>query len=309
MPKTSAAVPSSAKAISPALGLVCLTQSERCRYRTVTRTRFLTLSPADRVKTLETLYWDNLSRFHGALSFCSQNGIRLYRVTSNLFPLSDEPEGSGVLESMPALLSSIGRRARGLGIRVVIHPDQFVVLNSESEKVVRTSVRILEKHARAFDLMGLPRTTWAAMNIHGGKAGRGDQLVETIRALPDGVRSRLTLENDERAYGAGEILAVCRRAGVPMIFDNLHHAVRDGLTTYDHPSFARFVREAATTWPDPSWQIVHLSNGLDAFADPRHSDLIADVPPAYRFVPWIEVEAKGKECAISALRRRGWACD
>ena len=64
--------------------------------------------------------------------------------------------------------------------------------------------------------------------------------------------------------------------------------------------------EARSTWPDPSWQMVHLSNGLESFSDARHSDLIADVPAAYRDVPWIEVEAKGKECAIAGLRQVSW---
>src|SRR4051812_9879099 len=229
----------------PELGLVCMTSSNRCRFRTVTRTRWLAMPRKQQRATLENLYFDNLQRFHNALSFCHQNHIRLYRVTSSLFPMSDEPLGTEVLQSMPALLSSIGRRAKELNIRVVIHPDQFVVLNSESEKVVATSIRILEKHAFAFDLMGLPRTSWSAMNIHGGKSGRADQLVETIRALPENIRGRLTLENDERAYGAEAILDICRRAGVPMIFDNLHHVVREGLKDYCDPSIARYVKEAA----------------------------------------------------------------
>jgi UV DNA damage endonuclease len=281
-----------------------MTVSERCRYRTITRTRWLTLGKGAQRAALEELYWDNLRRFHEALSFCSQNGIRLYRVTSALFPLSDEGVGSEVLEGMAAMLSSIGRRAERLGIRVVIHPDQFVVLNSESEKVVKTSILILEKHARAFDLMGLPKTSWAAMNVHGGKAGRGDELVDVIKGLPESIRGRLTLENDERAYGAEEILQICRRAGVPMIFDNLHHVVKEGLASYEDPSVAKYVEAAAGTWPRREWQIVHLSNGLEGFADKRHSDLIEVVPSAYWGVPWVEVEAKGKECAIAGLRER-----
>jgi UV DNA damage endonuclease len=184
-----------------------------------------------------------------------------------------------------------------------MHPDQFVVLNSESPSVVATSVMILAKHALALDLMGLPRSTWSTLIIHGGKAGRQAQLLETIAALPGAVRSRLSLENDEHAYGADEILDVCRQAGVPMVFDNLHHVVKHGLDRYDHPSVARAVRSARDTWPHPDWQLVHLSNGLEHFRDPRHSHLIEAVPRAYARVPWIEVEAKGKEEAIAALRR------
>ena len=43
-------------------------------------------------------------------------------------------------------------------------------------------------------------------------------------------------------------------------------------------------------------------NGKEFFADPRHSDLIADMPNCYYDAPWIEVEAKFKELAIDKLR-------
>ena len=55
------------------------------------------------------------------------------------------------------------------------------------------------------------------MEIHGGKGDRADALVRVIRGLPDGIRTRLVLENDEYAYSAAEILDVCRRAEVPMV--------------------------------------------------------------------------------------------
>ena len=50
-----------------------------------------------------------------------------------------------------------------------------------------------------------------------------------VRSLPEAVRLRLVLENDEYAFGAAEILDVCRRAGVPMVFDAHHHVIREKL--------------------------------------------------------------------------------
>ena len=285
------------------LGLVCIPFDQCVRFRTITRTRYLSLPQADRHRALLDVYWDNLSRLHQMLSFCSRRGIRLYRMTSSLFPMSDEALGTRILREMANTLSSVGRRADRLGIRVLIHPDQFCVLSSESAKVVRTSVSILKKHALAMDLMGLPRTPWAAMLVHGGKAGRSDALVRTIAKLPDNVRNRLCLENDEYSYSAADILAVCRRAGVPMIFDNHHHVIKEKLATFDDPSVAAMVAAAAATWPDPAWQVVHLSNGKAGFLDREHSQLVEQVPAAYRGVPWIEVEAKGKEAAIDRLRQ------
>ena len=288
--------------IRPRLGLVCQTSTSECRFRIITRSRFLSLTQAEQEKELTELYWDNLRRLHWTLTYCHAHGIAMYRAPSDLFPMSDDVVGRAVLDSIAASLGSIGRRAERLGIRIVLHPDQFVVLNSESSTVVQNSIEILSKQARWFDLLGLPRSSWAAINIHGGKIGRGKEIVEVIHSLPENIRSRLTLENDERAYGATDILGLCRQAGVPMMFDPHHHVVKEKLETYNDPSIAHFTQVAATTWPHPAWQIVHLSNGLESFCDPRHSHLISTVPDAFKAVPWIEVEAKGKELAIEKLR-------
>ena len=89
-----------------------------------------------------------------------------------------------------------------------------------------------------------------------------------------------------------------------MVFDAHHHAVREKLDGYGHESIAHYVKQARGTWPDPGWQMVHVSNGVEGCSDARHSELIAEFPPAFREVPWVEVEAKGKEVAIQGLVRR-----
>ncbi|MGH9901056.1 MAG: UV damage endonuclease UvsE, partial [Pyrinomonadaceae bacterium] len=146
------------------------------------------------------------------------------------------------------------------------------------------------------------RSSWALIEIHGGKGGRGERLAEVVRSLPENVRARIAFENDEYAYSAAEILDVCRAAGVPMVFDAHHHVVREKLETYEHPSVAGMFAAARTTWAVPEWQLVHISNGREAFGDRHHSDLITEMPEAYRAAPWIEVEAKSKELAIEKLR-------
>jgi UV DNA damage endonuclease len=140
------------------------------------------------------------------------------------------------------------------------------------------------------------------MQLHGGKSDRAERLVSVIGGLPDQVRSRLALENDEHAYGATEILNVCRAASVPMVFDAHHHVIHERLSSYDDSSVAEMLAAARETWPVPDWQLVHISNGRASFGDPHHSDFITAMPAAYRDAPWIEVEAKLKEQAIERLR-------
>ncbi len=287
----------------PRLGLVCITTSDAVRYRALTRKRLLQFDAAEQRRVLRELYADNLARLNGALSFCASRGIRLYRMTSALFPFADDAAGEGVLEEFGEGIGETGRRATAMGIRLVLHPDQFVVLNSDSPQVISNSVKILETHARVMDLLEQPRSAWALIEIHGGKGGRAERLVEVVRGLSEGVRSRIAFENDEYIYSAAEILEVCRAAGVPMVFDAHHHLVHEKLDSYDDKSVARMLAAARETWPVPEWQLVHISNGRAAFGDRNHSDFIEAMPAAFRAAPWIEVEAKQKELAVERLQR------
>lgn len=286
-------------------GLVCITHSEEVRYRTITRKRLLQHESAVQRRLLDDLYRDNLQRLGAALRYCRREAIRLYRIPSSIFPFADEPDGREVLDGLADAIVAAGERATADGIRLVMHPDQFVVLNSDTPHVVANSIKILTLHAHVMDLLRQPRSPWALIEIHGGKANRGAALVECIRALPEAIRSRLGLENDEYAYGAEEIWLRCGQAGVPMVFDAHHHVVHEGLTSYEDPSVAEMLARARETWPVPEHQLVHISNGRTAFGDRRHADLIEVLPSAYAAAPWIEIEAKHKELAIRRLRHAG----
>ncbi|MBC7931245.1 MAG: UV damage endonuclease UvsE, partial [Rubrivivax sp.] len=147
----------------PNLGLVCITQSDAVRYRALTRKRLLQFDANEQRRVLRELYADNLSRLNGALDFCVARGLRLYRMTSGLFPFADDDAGAPVHEEMAEEIARTGLRATELGIRLVLHPDQFVVLSSDSPMVVANSVKILETHARVFDMLRQPRSPWALM--------------------------------------------------------------------------------------------------------------------------------------------------
>jgi UV DNA damage endonuclease len=288
----------------PELGLVCITASQDVRYRTITRTRMLSLPDETKRTTLDALYRDNLQTLFKAIHYCREHGIGLYRVTSNLFPQVDHPIGAQVFEGLAPSMRLFGPYAERMGVRVVIHPDQYVVINSATPAVVKQSLEILAQHALTFDRLGLPRSHWAAMTLHGGKSGRRNELIATIAELPDAVRSRLVLENDESAFDAEQILQICRVAKVPMVFDAHHHLVNRKLESYEDASIAHFTSAARETWPVPEWQLVHLSNGASALHDSRHSDTIDAFPSAFRRHIWLELEAKKKELAIGELRGR-----
>jgi len=101
-----------------------------------------------------------------------------------------------------------------------------------------------------------------------------------IDALPDAVRLRLTLENDDRIYSPRELLPICERTGIPLVYDVHHHrCLADGMSV-----------EEATSRTLKTW------NGEPAFW------------LALRRSFTVEVEAKEKELAVlrlqAALRRQ-----
>lgn len=281
-----------------------MTHSDEVRFRTITRTSLHKWSEAEQRGVLRALYKDNAQRLEKGIAFCKKERIELFRLSSDLFPFADTPAGAEVLGELADELCRLGKAAAGL--RLVMHPDQYVVLNSERPEVIENARRVLAMHGLILDLLGQPRTPWAAIIIHGGKGGRGDELARQVRRLPDAVRTRLVLENDERAYGADEILRICKESGVPMVFDAHHHVIHEGLDSYEHRSVQKALSDAARTWPDPQHQLTHISNGRERFSDMRHSDFISQMPSCYRDAPYIEVEAKAKEQAIARLRQMGW---
>src|SRR5687768_18238593 len=74
----------------PQLGLVCITASDEVRFRAMTRKRLLQLDAAEQKGALRGLYADNLSRLAKAIDYCHAHDIRLYRLTSALFPFAED---------------------------------------------------------------------------------------------------------------------------------------------------------------------------------------------------------------------------
>jgi len=288
--------------MTPELGLVCISASKTVRFKTLTRKRLLQLDLAEQERLLRQLYAENLRRLGIAIEFCAAHQIRLYRLGSGLFPFADDPMGAAILGEFAEGMGLIGEQATQLGVRLVLHPDQFVVLSSDRPEVIENSIKILAMHARIFDLLGLPQSPWALMNIHGGKGDRAERLIESIRSLPDNIRLRLTLENDEYTYGSEQIASICQAAGVPHLFDAHHHVIHEKVESYEDESVVRAFEVARSTWENPEWQVVHISNGAESFLDQKHSDYITIMPSCYRQAPWIEIEAKQKEFAIQKLQ-------
>ena len=142
-------------------------------------------------------------------------GIEVFRISSDIFPWASEYNLSELphYEDIRAALQEAGR----LPVRVSTHPGPFNKL-AGSGRTLANTIRDLQIHAELFDLMGLPPSHLNKINIHvGGAYGNKDETLkrfaEQYAALPDNIRLRLTVENDDKPglYSVAELLTAASR--------------------------------------------------------------------------------------------------
>ena len=242
-----------------------------------------------------------------------ENKIHVFRMTSNMFPLFEFNQE--LIERDQLLhkkLKKLGELFLTNNIRVTCHPGQFTIINSNEDRVIVNAIKELEYHAWMFDVMGLERSPYYAINIHGGKRGNFDKLVETINTrLPYNVKSRLTLENDEKCFSVRELVEVNKATGVPVVFDSHHFTFnQDGMNMVEAFNASYDTWQASDCKP-----IQHLSNtepGMEdgSFSERRkHSWDIHYIPNpqliglSYDMID-VDVEAKGKNIALLNTRKK-----
>jgi UV DNA damage endonuclease len=259
------------------------------------------------VKYASELAEANLRDMIKILEWNYANGISLYRMSSSMFPWNSEYD----IEDLPnysiikSLLQRAGDYAKKTNQRLTFHPGPFNILASPSKKVVDAAIWELTQHGKVMDLMGLPRTHHAAMNIHvggtyGDKQTAIQRFVENFKLLPESVSSRLVLENDDKGsqYSVSDLYQIYQQCGTPITFDFFHHIC------YEDPMPEKDALElCASTWPQGVRQLCHYSSSKKLNEDATvilraHADYLYEPIETYGMELDIEIEAKAKELAL-----------
>jgi UV DNA damage endonuclease len=187
------------------------------------------------------------------------------------------------------------------GLRLSFHPDQFTLLSSPDPAVTARSMAELIYHAEVAEYIGADVITLHGGGAYGDKPAALHRLTRTIDQLPDPVRVRLALENDDRVYTPADLLPICAATGIPFVYDVHHHrCLADGQTV------EAITKQALTTWNREP--LFHLSSPKEGWqsANPRpHHDFIdpADLPSCWLpLTMTVEIEAKAKELALQRLQ-------
>lgn len=283
---------------------ICLSEPDLSTNRSMVKKTFQQKG----IAYASELALQNVRDLFKILQWNDRNRIKLFRMSSDMFPwaseyqLSDLPDYKAICH----ILKACGDYAHNNYMRLTFHPGPFDVLCSENPDVVHKTVRDLEIHGEIMDLMGLERSPYNCINIHcngtkGGKQAAMDRFCQNFQLLSDAVKTRLTVENDDKAsmYSVKDLMYIHETIGIPVVFDYHHHYFCEGgLDEYQALTLA------STTWPKGILPIVHYSESKslhenDSKVRPQaHSDYINQLPDTYGIEVDIEVEAKAKDLAI-----------
>jgi len=233
------------------------------------------------------------------------NDVRVFRVTSELFPWASEYK----LKSMPhyreikEVLEACGK----IPVRISSHPGPFNKL-AGSGATLDNTIKDLEIHSAIFDLMNLPASHLAKINIHvGGAYGDKEETLKRFAKnfgqLSKNLQARLTIENDDKPglFNVKELTSLHEVTGVPIVFDYFHHKLHSGTQTEEEAFLTAY-----KTWNvKPTF---HYSSSRKEYENPEakkeaHSDWVHEEINTYGKEVDIVLETKMKELSLLKYRK------
>ena len=287
------------------LSLCCISNilaEQGTKFRTMTYKSYCSKSKEESQQKLSEIIQNNFYTSRQIIHHCKKSGIQGYRLSSDLTPVLNHPDVNLTLEDLPDFkliqyqINELKKAIKETGIKVSAHPSEYITLTSEDPKAIQNSIRDLESHADIFDRLDLPESYEAPLNIHVRKDGNPDEIssrfFNIFNGLPDNVRKRLVLENNDNANGTWSIKNLhhyyYKTSQIPITFDTLHHSILPGNLTEEEA-----FNLAYDTWN--TTPIFHYSEGKNNTR--AHKDMPDNIPPTYKDVYW-DVELKGKDYAI-----------
>ncbi|MBA2714541.1 MAG: UV DNA damage repair endonuclease UvsE [Rubrobacteraceae bacterium] len=267
--------------------------------------RTLRLAGLTNAEKLRGLVRENIADLKTILRWNAEHGVGLFRMGQNLIPFASHPAFPyDWVDEHGDDLREAGELARNLGIRLSMHPGQYINPGSPRPEVVERSLAELHYVTRVFGLLGSADGV-AVLHMggaHADKPASAARFVQVMRTEEQILRY-LALENDERVWSVAEAVGTAHALGIPAIMDAFHHALNPGGLT----------PQEALDLSLPTWEQrdvrpkLHLSSQDPAKRAGAHAYSV-DAGDWHALVEVLDgrdadvmIEAKGKEYALAPL--------
>jgi UV DNA damage endonuclease len=279
------------------LGLVCLRHNQSMKKGFVGIKTFNKATELERFNKLEKASVENLQTTFNNIQYCIDNNIKGYRISSNLIPFSELWDWESSI-FITYTMNRINKLASSNNITLIIHPDQFCIINSPDNKVVQNSINILKQHELLCNYMGIKHIILHTGGVYGDKDKAITSFIDNYLNLSDSLQILVALENCHY-FSANDIKLISDLCGVNTVYD-LHHEriINNDVNTLTHKLNIARLKPV----------ICHISSGKSSVIDKSHADYISDddievfseVLKYYNGI--IEVEAKMKDLAIIKIK-------
>jgi len=263
----------------------------------------------------------NLEDLYKMLQWNEENGIRVFRLSSEMFQHKTNPKVPDYTYDFAIEhLKKISKYAKSKGHRLTFHPGQFNNLGTPHPKTLKMTLADLEYHSDVLDIMELDQNS--VMVIHGGgvygdKKATIKRWCDNYHKLPEKIKKRLVLENCEKCYSILDCLRIHDKTGVPIVLDTHHFECYKKLHPdegfYDPSVYIPYI---LNTWEKKNIKPkFHVSEqGIGKIG--KHSDYIdilpkylLEIPEKYDIKIDIMIEAKMKELSIQKLYEKYPQCN
>jgi UV DNA damage endonuclease len=181
--------------------------------------------------------------------------------------------------------------------------NPFVQLGSPNPDIVRRSVFDIMMYyncARAMRLQDCCVVLHIG-GVYGDKRETMKRWLNNYKQLPAPVRKLIVVENDERHYGAQDLLPFCEINKIPFCFDAFHNSISHESVKPDN----QFLHRVIQTW-GASRPKFHLSEQAPGAPFGTHSKMVKHIPEYLLRLKNVDImiEAKNKELAVLKLMKR-----
>ena len=295
-----------------------------CCINTCLRKREIFCSRTCRLATLQErgieysyeLAQKNLQDLKKIILWNQENKIKLYRMSSDMFPFGSHPNyyNNYDLSQFSEILKEIGQLANNLGHTLTFHPGQFTQLSSHRPEVIDKSIVEINFHSKIMDMMGLgPQSI---IVIHGGSKNGGKEAAlgrfkDSYYKLSESSQKRLVIENCEMCYSIEDLLPFSEDTKIPIVLDYHHHNINSGSKTV---SLLELTQRVVKIWKQrgliPLFHISESKPGItenDSITARRaHADFVTSFPDELLKICetehiFLDIEAKLKEQSVFLL--------
>lgn len=230
------------------LGYVALSKTlhEITTSRTITYTEYENKNYT--VDKLLEIVEDNLNSLKKIIIYNIKNNIHFFRLTSKLVPLATHDKVNfDYITLFKDKYKEIGKLANDNNIRIDTHPDQYAVLNSTNQRIVRNTFEILKYHYKILTALNIKNPI---IILHVGSSVLGKKtsitrFINNFNKLPDYIKKCIAIENDDKVYNIKDVLTLCKKLNVPMVLDYHHYVCNN-----EGEKIEDYLEDIMNTWVD-----------------------------------------------------------